>query len=238
MMSEIREERILTELLNEIAREDGHIEAPPGPPRPPDMEHRVMAHWKALVPQHQPQLPYWVAAALAAGLLVALALPRSERPAQEPRETPLPQVQRIILPPPPVVERAAPSREAGLDPAAARRTRPADTAGLTAFAKATAVRRSFTQRRKPGTTAAVAEPQREVLNFVPLVPMVEQELTGPFQLVRVQLSRAAFADFGVPFDVNRLADPVEADVLLGEDGVARAIRFTSDSTNGYPWRSR
>jgi hypothetical protein len=68
--------------------------------------------------------------------------------------------------------------------------------------------------------------------------MVEQELTGPFQLVRVQLSRAAFADFGVPFDVNRLADPVEADVLLGEDGVARAIRFTSDSTSGYPWRSR
>jgi hypothetical protein len=90
----------------------------------------------------------------------------------------------------------------------------------------------------PAKRPAPAKPQREVLNFVPLVPMAEQELTGPFQLVRVQLSRAAFADFGVPFDVNRLADPVEADVLLGEDGVARAIRFTSDSTNGYPWRSR
>ena len=71
--------------------------------------------------------------------------------------------------------------------------------------------------------------------FVPLMPMTEQELTGSFQLVRVQMPRASLGALRSPLEhPNEL---VEADVLLGEDGMARAIRV---STNGsvYPWRSR
>lgn len=71
--------------------------------------------------------------------------------------------------------------------------------------------------------------------FVPLMPMTPQELTGPFQIVRVQMPRASLGALRLPLD--HPSELVEADVLLGEDGMARAIRV---STGGsiYPWRSR
>ncbi len=71
--------------------------------------------------------------------------------------------------------------------------------------------------------------------FVPLMPMTERELTGPFQLVRVQMPRASLGVLRSPLEPpNEL---IEADVLLGEDGMARAIRV-SKSGSVYPWRSR
>jgi hypothetical protein len=71
--------------------------------------------------------------------------------------------------------------------------------------------------------------------FVPLMPMTERELTGPFQLVRVKMPRASLGALRSPLEPpNEL---VEADVLLGEDGMARAIRV-SKSGSVYPWRSR
>ncbi len=86
--------------------------------------------------------------------------------------------------------------------------------------------------RPPNTRASIARPSIE---FVPLVPLSERELTGPFQLVRVQMPRASLGALTSPFE--HPDEIVEADLLLGEDGMARAIRV---STNGsaYPWRSR
>jgi len=45
------------------------------------------------------------------------------------------------------------------------------------------------------------------------------------RLVRVRLPRVSLAAFGLPMNEDRAATTVTADVLLGEDGVARAIRF-------------
>ena len=45
------------------------------------------------------------------------------------------------------------------------------------------------------------------------------------QVIRVEMPRAALAKFGLPVDVERAHAPVKADLLLGEDGFARAIRF-------------
>jgi hypothetical protein len=45
------------------------------------------------------------------------------------------------------------------------------------------------------------------------------------QLVRVELPRLALARFGLPVNVNRANQKVKADVLVGVDGLARAIRF-------------
>jgi hypothetical protein len=44
-------------------------------------------------------------------------------------------------------------------------------------------------------------------------------------VVRVELPRTALAQFGLPVDVERSTEPVKADVLMGDDGLARAIRF-------------
>jgi hypothetical protein len=45
------------------------------------------------------------------------------------------------------------------------------------------------------------------------------------QVVRVELPRYAMARFGLPVNMDRYDEKVKADVLMGVDGLARAIRF-------------
>jgi hypothetical protein len=86
--------------------------------------------------------------------------------------------------------------------------------------------------RRPDTRPSTAQPSME---FVPLVPLSERELTGSFQLVRVQMPRASLGALTSPFE--HPDEVVEADVLLGEDGMARAIRVSTKGS-AYPWRPR
>jgi hypothetical protein len=45
------------------------------------------------------------------------------------------------------------------------------------------------------------------------------------QMIRVEMPRPALIAFGLPVNVERVDEPVKADLLVGEDGLARAIRF-------------
>jgi len=45
------------------------------------------------------------------------------------------------------------------------------------------------------------------------------------QLIRVQMPRTTLVSFGLPMNAERSNIPVKADLLIGEDGLARAIRF-------------
>ncbi|HEX8888552.1 MAG TPA: hypothetical protein VF779_05215 [Pyrinomonadaceae bacterium] len=45
------------------------------------------------------------------------------------------------------------------------------------------------------------------------------------QVVRIEVPRSALQSFGLPVNIERAGERVKADVLLGHDGVARAIRF-------------
>lgn len=59
-------------------------------------------------------------------------------------------------------------------------------------------------------------------------PMVYEQASQPLesgQLIRVQMPRSTLASFGLPVNFDRANVPVKADVLLAEDGSARAIRF-------------
>ncbi|HZG54085.1 MAG TPA: hypothetical protein VEZ40_18420, partial [Pyrinomonadaceae bacterium] len=65
-----------------------------------------------------------------------------------------------------------------------------------------------------------------VTEFLPLVagaPASTPLESG--QLIRVQLPRAALSSLGLPLNAERGNEPVKADVLLGNDGRAHAIRF-------------
>jgi hypothetical protein len=44
-------------------------------------------------------------------------------------------------------------------------------------------------------------------------------------LVRVELPRSALESFGLPMNMERAGERIKADVLVGSDGLARAIRF-------------
>jgi hypothetical protein len=70
--------------------------------------------------------------------------------------------------------------------------------------------------------------------------LAQNEITTPFisltqgytlamaeggQVLRVELPRSALASFGLPVNAQRINEPVKADVVVGNDGIARAIRF-------------
>jgi hypothetical protein len=76
------------------------------------------------------------------------------------------------------------------------------------------------------TVAAKANEPESMTDFIPLVADATPAtpLEGG-QLVRVQVPRAALASLGLPLNAERGNEPVTADVLVGYDGLARAIRF-------------
>ena len=62
-------------------------------------------------------------------------------------------------------------------------------------------------------------------DFIPLSYMSAASFQDGGQIVRVQLPRAALANFGLPVNMDRYNERVKADVLFGVDGRAQAIRF-------------
>ena len=74
-------------------------------------------------------------------------------------------------------------------------------------------------------TAAAKPPQtREVVtDFFPLMNPAPSFERG--QILRVQLPAAAMQTVGLPVREEYLGDLVQADVLVGEEGMPRAIRF-------------
>ena len=73
-------------------------------------------------------------------------------------------------------------------------------------------------------TALRRPEQREVVtDFFPLMSPAPPFERG--QMLRVQLPAAAMRTVGLPVREEHMADPIQADVLVGEEGMPRAIRF-------------
>ena len=70
-----------------------------------------------------------------------------------------------------------------------------------------------------------AQEQEIATEFIPLVQGGQYAQAEEGHLVRVELPRSALASFGLPVNAEASGGRVKADVLLGEDGTARAIRF-------------
>lgn len=84
-------------------------------------------------------------------------------------------------------------------------------------------------RARRYNAAATVPAGREVATeFIPLVYGDTLGAEETHQVVRVQLSRAALVSFGVPVNEEQTGGRVQADVVLGGDGMARAIRFVRE----------
>ena len=87
---------------------------------------------------------------------------------------------------------------------------------------------SYNQPRGGGVSpninraAETASAEEITTEFIPLSGFTQSE---GVHLVRVELPRSALTSFGIPVNAERAGGRVKADVLLGEDGTARAIRF-------------
>jgi hypothetical protein len=84
------------------------------------------------------------------------------------------------------------------------------------------VRRSKPKVNDPNAGVAVAEIATE---FIPLMNREALAQMDGGQIMRVELPRSALMSFGLPMDMERATERIKADVVVGNDGLARAIRF-------------
>ncbi len=81
------------------------------------------------------------------------------------------------------------------------------------------------QKATPRARAAKRQPREIVTQFFPLM-----DAPPPFErgeLLRVMVPASIMRQVGLPVNEDRLGDRVYADVLVGQEGLARAIRFVS-----------
>jgi hypothetical protein len=113
-----------------------------------------------------------------------------------------------------------------------RRIRPRGTtpALAWAFAAAMAVLAVSLVRSRPPAAPPVTRPAVEWAvageGFMPLPDAPEIGAGEDLNLVRLEVPRSAVAVMGFPVNADGPAETVEADVVLGPDGLPRAVRFS------------
>jgi hypothetical protein len=159
-----------------------------------------------VLPVKRTRVAHWKPVALAAGVLILFSLVVFSW--QQAREVGQKPKSLAAAPPPAIVAEpatAVPSELRKCTAPAAQANRPR--------------RRAVHQ-----PDAAVGKTER-VTEFFSLMEGEEFEAPESGQIVRIELSGAALLEVGLPVDVAMTNAPIKADVVLGEDGMARAIRF-------------
>jgi hypothetical protein len=207
----MNDEEMLTRALKALAAEMEPLGAPD------DVELKVLEAFRKqntvrpFVPKRS-NSRYWIAAAVAAMLLIAISvvayrvnyrvnddrkLAKQDQPQSSPKvkDEPVKQEQQVA------VVQDEPSPQAP---------------------KPKRVRHPNVRRPENVQLANHAE---VATDFIPLSYMTAVNLQDGGQIVRVELPRSALANFGLPVNMDRYNEKVKADVLVGVDGLAHAIRF-------------
>jgi hypothetical protein len=80
-------------------------------------------------------------------------------------------------------------------------------------------------RRAPATQMANHASNEIATDFMPLGDVNVLTLQEGGQIIRVKVPRSTLVRFGFPANMDRYNENVKADVIVGVDGLARAIRF-------------
>jgi hypothetical protein len=170
-----------------------------------------------------------VASLAAAASLALFVLVRPDAPRHAP-------VQRAMIEPPPDSNGVGPSTpslaqstssqdvEEGVEPSATPGEVRVTPPRQTFIPRPRAVNASYNRGGLARPTQA-ADAQEVATEFIPLVQAGPYTQAEEGHLVRIELPRSALASFGLPVNAETAGDRVKADVLMGQDGVARAIRF-------------
>ncbi len=153
------------------------------------------------------------AAALLLITLVALALRNAQQEEQTVKQAPIENQQQIVNSPQ--------DQEKGAQPVPQREGEKLVRQFKRAPHRATSVGLQANRR-----TRDQAVNNREIsTNFIPLMSTDDLLQLNSGQLVRVKMPRSALLSFGLPVNMERASEPITADLLIGQDGLARAIRF-------------
>jgi hypothetical protein len=147
--------------------------------------------------------PWLLVAALAAAMALAFYVGRT--PGPRPAPLPASPMQQVVQTPP-----GGPAAgEDTVSPVAQRVSQPP---------------RESHERLRPPSAAERASGEI-MTEFFPLMDVAPP--LGHGQLLRVAVPASAMRTVGLPVREERLNETVEAEVLIGEEGMARAIRFVS-----------
>ena len=98
----------------------------------------------------------------------------------------------------------------------------------TNVAKKTSTKRHM--RRRAATSDDVASTDETVTDYIPLTYLADATAVESGTVLRVELPPSALIAVGLPAPVERTDSRVKADVVVGDDGVARAVRFVRQDT--------
>lgn len=195
------DEETLTSSLKLLAEEMESLNAPP------EVEMKLRAAFRQrAVFTRRSRVNYWLVAGIAAVLLIAISVValRSRTVTPKPETAQQNQQQPRMIKEEPRVEEP---REPQQQEVVANKPR----------------RRSV--RRAPRTEVANHVTREIATDFMPLGYLSPATLQDGGQIIRVELPRSALVNFGLPVNMDRYHEKVKADVLLGVDGLAHAIRF-------------
>ena len=85
--------------------------------------------------------------------------------------------------------------------------------------------RKLPKQAAPAVPTTLASNRESYTEFFPISNNFSRDQLDRSQVIRVQLPRSALFTIGMPVDVNRLDETIKADLVMGEDGFARAVRF-------------
>jgi len=229
----------LSERLRNVANEMMFWQAPA------QVGQQLLATFRAQTPARSPHSTrarwhYWVSAA-AAVLLVTLGLLAWRSYVTSTRQSPSEANLKTAIAPPsqaPKQEQPVPVKVAGIASTMAPPVQSSNQTGNRS-GPGTSLRRrhpaSSQLAKAVGAKPSIVEPtaaigtndetKEMVTEFVSVGYGSALDLQDGGQLVRVELPRSALARFGLPVNMNRVDEKVKADVLVGADGLARAIRF-------------
>lgn len=125
------------------------------------------------------------------------------------------------------IERVEQARKLNLkdQPAGPNRTRPVERQPALAIGNQPRATPKIPRRNQPPHAPDTNVTREIATDFIPLVQGDSLNLMESGQLVRVELPRSALVSFGLPMNMERADQRVKADVVVGNDGLARAIRF-------------
>lgn len=213
----LRDEEILSRSLRSVSVAMEELEAPAR------VETALLEAFRArqvVVPMRpRPVYARYIVAAVAAALLLVVGVVafrwNGSGPVEEPKliaKTPAPEVSE---PPSPVIPQHIGDKLVGNDDEHEPAPRP----------QRRYVAQSNT-RPRPAQQNPANHPRNEVTtDFMPLGYMNAANLQDGAQIIRVEMPRSALANFGYMVNMERGNQRVKADVLLGADGMAHAIRF-------------
>lgn len=209
----LADERALTEALGLLAKAGANGEA----------RAQVEASLVAAFREHHAALPsatfgrtanrtqrwLYVAAGVAAAAVIVMLLSLTVSRTQDSQ--------------PPAAEKAQSERQA---PAAPDNMKPAVQPAPARSPASPEPRRNSPNKKSREQRPLQPNSDNEIAtDFIPVMNGESLTQLDSAQIVRVELPRSALMSFGLPMDMDRANEPIKADVVVGNDGLARAIRF-------------